>query len=65
MLGVGIGAIIIAPIVYGILSFVGGIIYGLVYNLAAGVVGGVELELEDLETSYTPPPQQPWGANQY
>jgi len=40
----GVGAVIIMPIVYGILGFIGGVITALLYNLAAGVIGGVELE---------------------
>ena len=41
----GVGAIILAPIVYGI---IGGIIFGvaaLIYNLVAGWVGGLEVDI--------------------
>ena len=41
----GVGAIIILPIFYGIIGFLGGIIGAAFYNLVAGAVGGVELEL--------------------
>jgi hypothetical protein len=41
----GIGAVVICPIVYGIIGFVAGAVSGLVYNLAARMVGGIEIEL--------------------
>jgi uncharacterized membrane protein len=39
-----IGAIIIAPICYAILGFIGGLIGAVVYNFAAGMIGGIEVE---------------------
>jgi hypothetical protein len=42
----GVGAIIFLPIFYGILGFIGGLLTGAFYNLAAGMVGGVHVELE-------------------
>jgi len=42
----GVGAIIIMPIFYGIAGFIGGIISGALYNVVAGLVGGMELNLE-------------------
>lgn len=41
----GAGAVIILPIVYGCLGFVGGLIMAPLYNLVARVVGGIEIEL--------------------
>ncbi len=41
----GVGAIIIFPIFYGCLGFVGGLIMAPLYNLVAKIVGGIELEL--------------------
>jgi hypothetical protein len=41
----GAGAIVLLPILYGILGFVGGLIWSGLYNLAARFVGGVELEV--------------------
>lgn len=42
----GVGAIIILPIIYGIFGFIAGIISAFVYNIAAGWVGGIDLEVE-------------------
>ena len=49
--GVGMGptfgsvSIIIFPILYGIMGFIGGLITAFFYNLVAGKVGGLEVEL--------------------
>ena len=45
---IGLVIMIAVPIFYGILAFIGGAIGALVYNLAAGVVGGLRFELEEL-----------------
>src|SRR5262245_19549098 len=42
----GAGAIIVLPIFYGVLGFVGGAITALIYNLISGMVGGLELDIE-------------------
>ena len=42
---VGILAIIIMPIFYGIIGFIGGAVGAFLYNLIAGWIGGIELEL--------------------
>lgn len=42
----GIGALIFLPIIYGIMGFIGGAIGAFVYNLVAGVVGGIEIDVE-------------------
>jgi len=42
----GIGALIFLPILYGIVGFISGAIGAFVYNLVAGVVGGIEIEVE-------------------
>ena len=44
MMGMGLGFAIAAPIFYGILGFVGGLLTGWLFNLAAGFVGGLEVE---------------------
>jgi hypothetical protein len=41
----GIGAVIILPIFYGIMGFLGGLLMAALYNLVARVVGGIELDL--------------------
>jgi hypothetical protein len=42
----GAGAIIILPIFYGFLGFIGGIICSALYNGVAHIAGGLEVELE-------------------
>jgi hypothetical protein len=41
----GVAAIVILPICYGILGFVGGAITAWLYNIVAGVAGGLEIEV--------------------
>ena len=41
----GAGAVIIFPVFYGTIGFIGGLILGLIYNVAASVVGGIELDI--------------------
>jgi hypothetical protein len=57
----GLVIMIAFPIFYGIMGFIGGAIGGLVYNIAAGVVGGIKLELETNTPQYAPPPPQQWS----
>lgn len=42
----GAGAIIIMPIFYGVIGAIGGLIGALLYNLAAGIIGGLEIEAQ-------------------
>jgi hypothetical protein len=42
---IGLLAIILCPIVYGVIGGIAAVISALVYNLAAGWVGGVEVDL--------------------
>lgn len=44
----GIGAIILLPLVYGGLGFIGGLISGWIYNLVARIAGGIQIELVDV-----------------
>jgi len=40
--GVGIFFIILLPILYAVLGFIGGVISAAIYNLVAGWIGGIE-----------------------
>lgn len=42
----GVGSVILFPILYGIMGFIGGLITAVLYNLLAGFVGGIEMELQ-------------------
>ena len=46
MMGFGIGALVVLPVFYAVIGFVGGAIYAWLYNLVAGWVGGLELDIE-------------------
>lgn len=43
---IGVAAIIVFPVLYGGLGFVTTLIAAWLYNLAAGIVGGVELDVQ-------------------
>ncbi|MCA9001552.1 MAG: hypothetical protein KDB61_06490 [Planctomycetes bacterium] len=43
---VGVGAILLFPLVYGVMGFIGGFLHALVYNFVSGFVGGLVLETE-------------------
>lgn len=43
---IGVGAVIVFPILYGVMGFVGTLIAAWLYNVAAGVVGGVEVDIQ-------------------
>ena len=59
---IGLVMMIAIPIFYGVIGFIGGLIGALVYNVAAGVVGGLELDLENMDgTTYAAPPSPNWG----
>ena len=64
-IGIGIFYMIGLPIIYGILGFIFGAIGALIYNIAAGIIGGLEMELENADLSYTQPPPPQYGANTY
>jgi hypothetical protein len=42
----GVGAIFILPIFYGGIGFVGTLIAASLYNVVAGLVGGIELDVQ-------------------
>lgn len=43
---IGVGAVIVFPILYGLMGFVMTLIGAWLYNVAAGVVGGVEVDIQ-------------------
>ncbi|MGB7067879.1 MAG: hypothetical protein WBD22_00100 [Pyrinomonadaceae bacterium] len=45
---IGVAIMIVLPIVYAIFGFIGGAIGALIYNLFAGIIGGVEIEVENV-----------------
>lgn len=46
MAGLGVLAIVLFPIFYGLLGFVAGVISAFFYNLAAKYAGGLEIDVE-------------------
>jgi len=42
----GVGAIILFPILYGVMGLIAGALSAALYNLFSGMVGGVELDLQ-------------------
>jgi len=42
----GLGASFFVPVFYGVIGFLGGVISAFLYNLAAAIVGGIEIELK-------------------
>ncbi|MET0649595.1 MAG: hypothetical protein ABW208_23535 [Pyrinomonadaceae bacterium] len=59
---IGLVMMVVIPIFYGVLGFIMGAIGALVYNIASGFVGGIELELENVEgATYATPPSPNYG----
>lgn len=46
MAGIGLFAIVLFPIFYGILGFVAGLISALLFNIATKFAGGLEIEVQ-------------------
>lgn len=46
MMGMGLAAVIVLPIFYGLLGFLAGLLSAWLYNLAAKYVGGVEVDIQ-------------------
>ena len=42
----GVGAIVIAPIMYACFGFIGALIMSVLYNIVSSMVGGIELDVE-------------------
>ncbi len=60
----GVGAIIILPLLYGVMGFLAGLLTALIYNLCAGFIGGVEMEVDGVTVapaSVTPGAAAPPG----
>ena len=63
---VGVGSVVIFPIIYGCLGFIGGALSSALYNLLAGFMGGIQMEIESgipavPPASYQPPVQRDPG----
>ena len=41
----GVAAIVIAPLLYGFMGFLGAIIMALIYNVVSRIVGGIEVDV--------------------
>ena len=41
----GVGGIIITPIISGVIGFIGGVIGAAVYNVIANIVGGIQIDI--------------------
>lgn len=59
----GLAMMVILPVFYGLLGVVFGALYAIIYNVAAGFVGGIELELDAVDQVYDAPPG--WDSSQY
>ena len=44
--GIGVAAIVVFPILYGCLGFVGTLFIAWLYNIGAGLVGGIEIDVQ-------------------
>ena len=51
----GLGAVILVPIFYGVMGFIMGALYAAIYNFFAGIVGGIEFEFEYSPTTSNAP----------
>lgn len=45
-IGGGVAGVVVLPLLYGVIGFIGGMLQALIYNLAAGVIGGIRIETE-------------------
>ena len=41
----GLGAIVFAPLAYGLMGFIGGVITAALFNFSAGLTGGLEIDI--------------------
>lgn len=47
----GLGSVIFLPLFYGVLGFIFGLISALLYNGVARLIGGIEIEVEEIRHS--------------
>ncbi len=47
----GAGAVVVFPILYAVVGFLGSLLMAALYNVAARFIGGIELDLEDTTRS--------------
>lgn len=45
----GLAALVLFPVLYGVLGFIGGILVAALYNLVAPRVGGIRIETEPVD----------------
>jgi hypothetical protein len=57
-IAIGLVMMVVIPIFYGLMGFIGGAIGASIYNVAAGFVGGIRIDLESNVPAYAPPPPQ-------
>jgi hypothetical protein len=63
---IGLIMMVAIPIFYAVIGFLAGLLGGVVYNVAARTVGGIELELENMDgDGYAAPPSPNWNAQSY
>ncbi|MBS0630909.1 MAG: hypothetical protein JSS11_03275 [Verrucomicrobia bacterium] len=46
LMAAGLGVIVLLPVIYAAVGFVGGLLGALIYNMVARWVGGIEVEVE-------------------
>jgi len=60
--GFAVAFLLLLPVLYAVMGFIGGIISAFLYNLIAGWTGGLEFEVRDVapatppSSSFNPPP---------
>ncbi len=59
---IGLVMMVAIPIIYGVMGFIFGALAAFIYNVAAGFIGGMELDLEPSATEYAVPPPPQWGT---
>ncbi|WMW25197.1 hypothetical protein RE474_00320 [Methanolobus sediminis] len=40
--------VLLAPVIYGIMGFITGLIAAIIFNAASGYIGGLEMEIEEV-----------------